>query len=187
MSLNIGNTGNGKPYCKFNAKADKWFVRGADGEDREIQRPTFVADFDNIKTGWVRFLEGQAPDWVLDPSLDRPAPLPGEGFKRGFMLMAFSQKFFGGAAEFASASIHLSNAIKDLYKQYEMGRSTNPNKLPVVQCVGSQPMKDRHGTNYRPIFTIVDWVDRPDDLPGGNPSDTPPPVPAPPALSKPVF
>ena len=34
MGLNIGGTGNGKPYCKYNAKADKWFFRGLDGEDR---------------------------------------------------------------------------------------------------------------------------------------------------------
>jgi len=187
MVLNIGNTGNGKPYCKYNAKADKWFVRGADGEDREIQRPTFVADLPNIATGWMRYVEGQAPERVMDPSVDRMASPPGEGFKRGFVLSVFSLKFFDGVVEFASASIYVGNAIKDLHAQFEAGRSANPGKLPVVQCVGSQAMKDRYGTNYRPIFTIVDWIDRPNELPGGNPVDVPPPPPAPLALSKPVF
>jgi hypothetical protein len=65
MSLNIGGSGIIKPYCKYNAKADKWFVRGADGEDAEIQRPTFVIDLDNIATGWVHFREGQAPERVM--------------------------------------------------------------------------------------------------------------------------
>ena len=41
MALNIGGSANLKNYVKYNAKADKWFVRGADGEDAEIQRPTF--------------------------------------------------------------------------------------------------------------------------------------------------
>src|SRR5947207_2051558 len=71
MSLNIGGSGIAKPFVKFNAKADKWFVRGADGEDAEIQRPTFVIDLDNIATGWVLFREGQAPERVMDPSLDQ--------------------------------------------------------------------------------------------------------------------
>ena len=171
MGLNIGGTGNGKPYCKYNAKADKWFVRGADGEDVEIGRPTFVADFDNIATGWLLFREGQAPERVMDASIDRAAPLPGDGFKRGFVVMAYSPKFFGGAAEFASASIHLSNAIKDVYAQYEAERASNTGKLPVIACSGSQAMKDRYGTNYRPIFAIVQWVERPADLPNVSPVD----------------
>ncbi len=169
MSLNIGGTGNGKPYAKYNAKADKWFVRGPDGEDAEIQRPTFVIDFDNIATGWLRFREGQAPERVMDLSIDRPAPLPGEGFKRGFVVMAFSPKFFGGAAEVASASIHLANAIKELYAQYEADKPANPGKLPVIACTGSQPMKDRHGTNYRPNFAVAKWVERPAELPSVSP------------------
>ena len=98
MPLNIGASGSIKPYVKFNAKADKWFAKGENG-DVEIARPTFIADLPNIATGWLRFLEGQAPERVMDTSLDRAAPNPGNGFKRGFMLAVYSQKFFGGFAE----------------------------------------------------------------------------------------
>lgn len=168
MPLNIGGNGNIRNYVKFNAKADKWFVRGADG-DVEIRRPTFVADLDNIATGWLRFREGQAPERVMDPSLERAAPLPGEDFKRGFVVMAYSPKFFGGLAEFSGASIHLSNAMKDVYAAYEEAKADNPGKLPVVTCTGSQAMKDRYGTNYRPTLEIVQWVDRPEDLPDESP------------------
>jgi hypothetical protein len=74
------------PYAKYNSKADKWFARGF------IGRPIFVADFANIRTGWLRFREGQAPERVIDPSLERVAPSPGEGFKRGFVLaVSFSR------------------------------------------------------------------------------------------------
>jgi hypothetical protein len=169
MSLNIGGSGIAKPFVKFNAKSDKWFVRGADGEDAEIQRPTFVIDLDNIATGWLLFREGQAPERVMDPSLDQAAPSPGEGFKRGFVVATYSPKFFGGVAEFASASIHLANAIKDIYAQYEAAKVSNPGMLPVVACTGSEAMKDRYGTNYRPAFKIVKWVERPKELPNQSP------------------
>lgn len=171
MTLNIGGTGIAKPYCKFNAKADKWFVRGANGEDAEIQRPTFVIDLDNIATGWLLFREGQAPERLMDPSLDQPAPSPGEGFKRGFVVATFSPKFFGGVAEFASASIHLANAIKDVYAQYDAEKANHAGKLPVIACTGSEAMKDRYGVNYRPTFQIVQWVDRPKELPNQSPVD----------------
>jgi hypothetical protein len=111
------------------------------------------------------FREGQAPERRIDPSLDRAAPSPGEGFKRGFVVMTFSPRFFGGAAEFSSASIHLSNAIKDVYAQWESQRGHHPGMLPVIACTGAEPMKDKYGTNYRPKFEIVKWVNRPASLP----------------------
>ncbi len=105
----------------------------------------------------------------MDASIERAAPLPGEGFKRGFVVMTFSPKFFGGAAEFSSASIHLANAVKDVFAQYEADRAANASKLPVISCTGSQPMKDKFGTNYRPSFVILKWVDRPAELPNESP------------------
>ncbi len=173
MGLNIGGSGTIKPYVKYNAKADKWFVRSPEGGDQEIMRPTFLLDLKNISTGWLRFREGQAPERVIDPSLDWAAPSPGEDFKRGFVVAAYSPKFFGGAVEFSSASIHLSNAIRELYAAFEEqgAKPENRGKVPVVSCSGSEPMKDKYGTNYRPKLDIVKWVDRPDDLPDESPVD----------------
>jgi hypothetical protein len=168
MPLNIGATGSIKPYVKFNAKADKWFAKGETG-DVEIARPTFIADLANIATGWLRFLEGQAPERVMDPALDRAAPSPGNGFKRGFVLVVYSPKFFGGLAELSSASIHMGNAIREVYSDFEAQRGSHPGQVPVIACTGSEPMKDRYGTNYRPKLQIVKWVDRPADLPDQSP------------------
>jgi hypothetical protein len=168
MPLNIGATGSAKPYVKFNAKADKWFAKGESG-DVEIVRPTFIADLPNVATGWLRFLEGQAPERVIDESLDRAAPSPGNGFKRGFVLAVYSQKFFGGLAELSSASIHMGNAIRDVYSEFETQRTSHPGQVPVIACTGSESMKDRYGTNYRPKLEIVKWVDRPAELPDTSP------------------
>lgn len=173
MGLNIGGSGVAKPFVKYNAKADKWFVRSPEGGDQEIQRPTFLLDLKNIRTGWLRFMEGQAPERVIDPSLDHVAVRPGEDFKRGFVVAAFSPKFFGGAVEFSSASNHLSNAIRDLYEAFteQSGKPENRGKVPVVACTGAETMKDKFGTNYRPKLELVRWVDRPAELPDASPVD----------------
>ena len=170
MPLNIGVSGSITPYVKYNAKSDKWFVRGEDG-DEEIARPTFVADLANIATGWLRFREGEAPERSIDPSLDRAAPSPGEGFKRGFVLAVFSQNFFGGLVELSSASIHMGNAVREVYQIFEDQRGNHPGQVPVIACIGSEPMKDKYGTNYRPKLELLKWVDRPADLPDESPVD----------------
>lgn len=168
MPLNIGASGTIKPYAKYNSKADKWFAKGPDG-DLEIARPTFLADFKNIATGWLYFREGQAPERVIDPSLDRAAPSPGSDFKRGFVLAVYSQNFFGGIAELSSASIHMGNAIREVYQQYEEQAASYPGQVPVIACTGSEPMKDKYGTNYRPKLQIVKWVERPAEMPDATP------------------
>lgn len=170
MPLNIGASGSITPHVKYNAKSDKWFVRGEDG-DEEIARPTFVADLTNIATGWLRFREGEAPERSIDPSLDRAAPSPGEGFKRGFVLAVFSQNFFGGLVELSSASIHMGNAVREFYQIFEDQRGSHPGQVPVIVCTGSEPMKDKYGTNYRPKLELLKWVDRPADLPDQSPVD----------------
>lgn len=170
MPLNIGASGTIKPYAKYNSKADKWFAKGENG-DVEIARPTFIADFPNIVTGWLMFREGQAPERVIDPSLDRAAPSPGEGFKRGFVLAVYSKNFFGGLAELSSASIHMGNAIREAYQVFEEQRGNHPGQLPVLACTGSDPMKDKYGTNYKPKIEVVKWVDRPAELPDERPVD----------------
>jgi hypothetical protein len=171
--LNIGGTGTLKPWIKFNSKADKWFVRGPEGGEVEIQRPTFIIDLKNIATGWFRFAQGQTPERRIDPSLEHVAPSPGDGFKRGFVVMCFSPKFFGGAVEMSSASLHLSNSIRDIYAKFkdEEGKPENRGKVPVVACVGSDAMKDKHGLNYRPRFELIKFADRPSELPDASPVD----------------
>ena len=208
MGLNIGGSGvSFSRYIKYNAKAGRWFVRDESG-DREIPMPTFVADLDNIATGWLKFEEGQAPRRRMDFDLQTPSPNPGDGSKRGFVMRVYSQKFLGGAAEFSGNSIHLSNAFKDVYAQWETERGNHAGQIPVVQCTGVEPSKDKHGTNYRPVFSIVQWVDRPEDLPNSRPVEeqevwpanavagapakapaqhVPPPAPSSSPLSEPIF
>lgn len=186
MGLNIVSSGEFKPYCKYNAKSGRWYVK-KDEAEQEIANPTFVADFDNIKTGWFLFLEGQAPNIVYDVNLQTPSAKPSDAHKRGFEMDLFSQATFGGVVVMSAASMHTCSAVNDLYEQYEKERDANKGMLPVVQAVGATPMKDKFGTNYRPELKILKWIPRPAEF-GGQSSNVagtnnPAPVQAAPANS----
>lgn len=157
------NTGDYNPWVKYNTKAGRWYVKTESGE-QEVSNPTFIADFENIKTGWIFFAEGQAPSKVWDESLSNPAPRPDDKHKRGFEVTLFSKTSFGGLADLSSSSMHLCGSINDLYDQYDSLKAQNPGKLPVVKFTGSTPMKDKMGTNYKPNFVIEKWVDRPAEM-----------------------
>lgn len=189
MALNIVSSGEYKPFCKYNAKAGRWYFR-KDEQETELASPTFIVDFDNIKTGWFLFLEGQAPNIVYDPSISNQAARPSEVHKRGFEVNLFSPNLFGGVATLSGASMHLNNAINDVYVAYEAGKAANAGMVPVVSCTGTTPMKDKMGTNYRPILSIVKWVPRPAELDGYGQTVSVPvanvPPAQPPAVTAPV-
>jgi len=187
--LNLNTEGGDfTPWVKFNGKAGRWYVKGENG-DVEVDKPVFVADLENIKTGWLYFAAGQAPERVMDLSLERAAPKPDHGdFKRGFMLNLFSDAQFGGVVELSANSQGISRAISALYKQYDQDKATNVGKLPVVDAGQSLPVTNKHGTNYEPVFTIVKWVQRPDafdgvDEPSNDATATQAPTQAAPAAS----
>ncbi len=175
MGLNIvQQSGEYKPFVKYNAKAGRWyFVK--DGNETELNNPSFVIDFDNIKTGWFLFQEGMAPAITYDASLTETAPKPSEKHKRGFEVVLFSPKLFGGEAVFTAASMHVCNAVNELYVAYEEQRSANKGKLPVVTCNSTEAMKDKMGTNYKPKMSITKWTDRPSDLGAVKEEKTPEP------------
>jgi hypothetical protein len=187
MGLNITTqSGSFDPWVKFNGKSGRWYIKGADGEEVEVNPTSFVADFEGIKTGWLWFAAGLAPDRVWDKSIKEAAPKPSENHKRGFSLRLFSQNTFGGVVDLSSSSMHICNAINELYEAYEAGLAANPGMVPVVKYNGTSAMKDKHGTNYKPNFSIEKWVARPaafesDAAPA--PQAAPAPVAAPVASS----
>lgn len=179
MLLDISNGGGDfNPYVKYNAKAGRWYTK-QDGQEVEVQNPTFVADFDNIKTGWFTFTAGQAPEKVFDPSLTQRAEKPHDGAKRGFQVDLFSNESFGGVVELASTSNAMSNAINPMYERYSKEKDANAGQLPVIKVTGVKPIQNDHGTNYEPLFEFVKWVARPDAFDGGESVDIETSAPAP--------
>lgn len=175
------NTGSYDPYIKWNGKAGRFFIKDGDN-DKEVVPEQFILDFENIKTGWMHFAAGMAPDRVWDTSLTQPAARPSENHKRGFLVKFFSKKL-GGVFELSGNSMHLCAAINEAYTEYEAQKSANAGKVPVFKYDGSMSMKDKHGTNYKPIFKLEKFVDRPSELDSAN---VPSAVQSAPAQSAPV-
>ena len=184
---NPATGGDFKVYCKYNAKAGRFYTKEDKPEATEYEVVNFTAvfDMDNLKTGWFLFAPGVAPVKNMDPSLTQAMPSPGEGFKRGFELDVFSEKNLGGVREFASTAGAVIEAMNDLYDHWVAGAADNAGKLPVVKCVGVVPVTNKHGTNFRPQFEIVSWAARPEAF-GGAPGAAPAEKAAPVAKAPPV-
>lgn len=179
MGFMQSTTSNGedfKVYVAFNAKAGRWYTKEdkPDAELFEVKDLTAVFDFAALKTGWFLFAPGVAPVKQINPTLNANTPRPGDGFKQGFQLNLFSNKNLLGVREFASTAGVVIDSMNDLYDLYAAAPERTEKKLPVVRCVDVRAVSGAHGTNYSPVFQIMDWVERPAEL-----------VEAPPAQSRP--
>ena len=160
MPLNLEpRNGDFTPYIKFNAKAGRWYTKTDSGEEVEVSNMTAIFDLANIKTGWINFVEGAAPDVVYDNGSTAKQPSPQH--KRGFAVNAFSAKELGGLREFSSTSNSAIIAIKELYEEFEAAPESRKGLVPVVKCENVLPVKSKFGTNYQPVLTISKWVPRP--------------------------
>lgn len=175
MGLYYGEESNGDflPYLGFNAKSDKWFLNVNQEKVALKGDVVFVADLANIKTGWFLFQEGGAPMIVLDESLEKPAANPGGKYKRGAKFALFMKGDHPGVYEFSTNSKNVMMALSDLHDAYLEGEKSNKGKLPVVAVKDSLEVKcsfknedgsNGAATNYKPVFSIDKWVDRPKEF-----------------------
>ena len=153
------------PHIRWMAQGSAWRKSAPDGHEI-VEWTHAVFDLANIQTGWGIFAEGQAPEWVMDPSLSKKAAKPQDGrdWRRGFKLLVFSDSAFDGTREFATTAVGASRGILELYGQYEAAAGQHPGKLPVVHYTGSTAVRVGKGNTSVPNFSIVDWVDRPAGL-----------------------
>jgi len=189
MNNPAGGEGGFTTYVKYNAKAGRWYTKKdeKDAPEFEVTNFTAVMDLANVKTGWFLFAAGAAPAKTYDPSLATAAAKPGEGFKRGFEVLVFSEKNLLGVREFSSTAGVVIEAINAVYDAFLAAPESAQGKVPVVKCVGVHPVTNKHGTNYQPQLEIVAWVDRPAELPNaGTPAATATPTPAPAAQHVPA-
>jgi hypothetical protein len=175
MALGIqAGGGGGGDYAlvmKYNAKAGRLFRvdrSNASGSwvTDEVDITTdgkFVVDLDNIQTGWMLFAPGIAPDVRTVPLGDDQGPRPSDKHKIGFKVMVKLGPNCGGdVREFTATAKSVVNAMDALHDQFIAGREDG--KLPVVKIAKVVAEKTEHGTNYAPVFEIVQWVPRPKDL-----------------------
>lgn len=164
MSLNLGC--DFTPHIRWMASTASWKISTENGAD-PVEWQHAIFDLAGIQTGWGMFNEGEAPEWVMDPSLTQKAPVPldGRDWKRGFKLNLFSVSKFGGAREFATTATGACKGIAALYNAFEGEASSHPGKVPVVAFEGATPAKIGKGNTNIPKLRIVRWANRPAELP----------------------
>lgn len=163
MPLDFSNGGNSTAtgYIRYMASTSSWQMRG---EPFNFTQAVF--DLPNISTGWCLIEAGQAPEWVMDASLEQRATRPsGEGWKRGFKVNVYSKTMFGDeepVKEWATNSTGATMAIQQLYADWEASKQEG--KLPVVEFAGATPTKVGKGNTTVPTFKIIKYVDVPAEM-----------------------
>ena len=154
------------PHIRWMAQSSTWRKSAPDGH-QPVTWEHAIFDLANIQTGWAIFTEGQAPEWVMDPSLKVKALKPPDGrdWKRGFKVSVFSDSAFDGVREFSTTAVGAVRGIKALYDQYETEAGQHFNQVPVVQYDGATAARIGKGNTSIPNFRIVQWRDRPAALP----------------------
>lgn len=186
MAFGLPNSGGGEivPFLKYNAKAGRMFrvdrVQTASGwEAKEVDITndfSAVIDLENIMVGWVYYgpngPQRQMAVYMKDPMPVRPPDKDDKGkllYKSGFSVrLALSKDCGGGVREFGSSADTVTNAMGALHDQYLAAPEKNEHKLPIISIREVVAEKGSYGTNYRPVFSIDGWVDRPASLAQGN-------------------
>lgn len=167
LNLSVGD-GEFVPFIKYNAKAGRFYVKGADGgPEVEVEKPRLVFDMANIRTGWIYYADNAGPEKVWDPSHTEAAPRPNgpQKWKRGFEVTVVGADNIPGVGklgvrEFSSTAGNTIASILQMHAEYEAGMAANPGKVPFYVCTGVKPISGHYGTNYEPLFRLQGWVDR---------------------------
>jgi len=189
------NAGDIVPVLKFDARAGRFFrIDRADGQNSPVditQNFKAVMDFENIEVGYINFPAGAAPEFRMVPIGSAMPDNPGGKFRQGIRMMLKLGKDCGGdIREIATTAKAVLGAFDACHTEYVAEAKNNPGKLPVVSLKTTVPIvtqgRDEKGnpvktTNYAPVFEIVSWVSRPNDLVfvpkgGGSPAHTPAPA-----------
>lgn len=181
------NAGNGKPYIKYDGRAGRLHrvdrTQGADGmwssNEVDITRDAaFVADFANVRIGFINYPKGAAPQKVMvpygSPLPARPnelgpdgRPLYRDGFEFDVVLHpSVAGNDNGQAREVSSTAKVAIDGFGEAFAKYLEAPEKAAGKLPVLKLVDTIAVKSGQSTNYRPVFDIVAWVDRPAGLNG---------------------
>lgn len=172
------NAGDIVPVLKFDARAGRFFrVDRADGVNNPVditQGFKAVMDFENIEVGYINFPAGAAPEFRMVPIGSTMPENPGGKFRQGIRMMLKLGKESGGdIREIATTAKAVLSSFDSCHTAYVNGLKENAGKLPVVELETTVPVvtqgRDERGnpvktTNYSPVFKIVSWVKRPDDL-----------------------
>ena len=171
-------------YISYNAVSGKWTVKDG-GDVKEVKDVKVLCDIENLQVGWLGWVPANEPgknrpDFHPYPKLDQPTDKPAEGYEIATRLnMSFAKKSGLGVREWTCTSNIGKDAVQELLNAYMSDKDDNKGKVPVVHCTSTEAVKNYFGTtNYKPIFEITAWKDRPDELPNEIAAPTAAPAPA---------
>lgn len=177
-----GNGGNFLSFIKYNAKDGKFFRRDRtqdsfgnyDNTDVDITDGfTAAMDIKNIRVGYLDFSTGvPVKDLVYNSEIGKdgveyPAKNT-QNAKKGFGLLVILGRGVRGndednqVREWTSNSTLVASAVSALDDDYLAGIAEDPKRAeqtPIVKLTNVEKVKSRMGTNAKPHFEIVDWID----------------------------
>jgi hypothetical protein len=175
-----GGNEDRKPLLMYNAKAGRMFLanrkQDTNGEwstekvDVTMNPPAFAVDFGRLEVGWAHFQDGQAPQWAMSfhgqPVPAQPAS-PGndsagktQRYRAAFRVPVIGRDI-GGVREFGGNSGVSIEAMNALHTAWEALPASRAGQIPVVKMTGVLEVKSGQGSNFQPVFTIQQCVDRP--------------------------
>ena len=195
MALPI-TSGDQTDITKFNAKSAKWQV-----DDAVHNAISMIPDMDNCEIGWMKFMKGAAPEFVMIKARDYDAGMPfpprpdgvdSDGkplFRKGFRVMIkLPDRLAGKAAsvrEWASNSNATCIGFNKLDDAWRAERDKHPGKLPWWSAKATKPSPVSTAKITCRVLTITKWVPRPDDL-SPEVAQTKPNGPVPPHVEDPI-
>jgi hypothetical protein len=164
FGLSIGSGGDFLPQIRINGKEGGVMRTTYDGTNRgleEIEDLVCLMDFATLQTGWMLF----SPDRVDlrlvalgDPLPDQPS----EEHKQGIKVVVFLPGGLG-AHEITTSATGVIGALEKVFLDAQNAGKPDT-MVPVVKLSSFEKEKTKRGTRAIPVFEIIDWKDRPDEL-----------------------
>tara|TARA_Y100001973_G_C5208904_1_gene343822 strand:- start:14418 stop:14927 length:510 start_codon:yes stop_codon:yes gene_type:complete len=144
-------------YIAFKPSVNGWFI---DSDETDLKG--FLLDPESMKTGWGHISEGQSPDWQFDKTLGVKSERPTPEHKRGFSVMLYVKDF--GWREWQANGVGNLKGMTALWSEIHSQWEKNKGKVVAISTNGSKAETIGKGTTRIPLFTIVDWRDKPEDI-----------------------
>jgi hypothetical protein len=182
LGLDYTSKGNGEnivPFVKYDARAGRFFRNDRSESNGDYTNTPVditaqfkaILDLENIEIGYLKFAANSAPEYKLVKLGQPMPPKPSDDgkWKQGVRVMMKLHKDCGGdIREISSNAAAFLKGIDELHTAYEAQKGANAGKLPVVTLKTTIPVTsgsgDKKSTNYQPVFEIVGWAARPNDL-----------------------
>lgn len=142
-------------------------------EMTNLSKVVATFDLEHVHTGWMRFRQGEPPDFVWDID-GRAEARPSKDHKRGFSVHLYIPHI--GLRELCSSSPGLCEAITIIFDRYERAPEAAQGLLPILQTGAATLIEGSFGAFWEPSFEILGWEPRPQGLPARKPAEpaTPP-------------